>query len=81
MKRGDVCYGMLRAAACVDESDPGHHAIEGRVREGIGGFHFTTNSGCSIYFNQTHPPLRHFMPVVGSNEYPFPLGYSEALQY
>ena len=21
MKRGDVCYGMLRAAACVDESD------------------------------------------------------------
>ena len=26
MKRGDVCYGMLRAAACVDESD--HHAPE-----------------------------------------------------
>ena len=25
MKRGDVCYGMLRAAACVDESD--HHAL------------------------------------------------------
>ena len=22
---GDVCYGMLRAAACVDESD--HHAL------------------------------------------------------
>ena len=21
VKRGDVCYGMLRAAACVDESD------------------------------------------------------------
>ena len=26
MKRGDVCYGMLRAAACVDESH--HHALE-----------------------------------------------------
>ena len=25
VKRGDVCYGMLRAAACVDESD--HHAL------------------------------------------------------
>ena len=25
MKRGDVCYGMLRAAACVYESD--HHAL------------------------------------------------------
>ena len=25
MKRRDVCYGMLRAAACVDESD--HHAL------------------------------------------------------
>ena len=25
MKRGDVCYGMLRAAACVDESN--HHAL------------------------------------------------------
>ena len=25
MKRGEVCYGMLRAAACVDESD--HHAL------------------------------------------------------
>jgi len=22
VKRGDVCYGMLRAAACVDESVP-----------------------------------------------------------
>ena len=29
MKRGDVCYGMLRAAA-VDESD--HHALPGRGR-------------------------------------------------
>ena len=27
VKRGDVCYGMLRAAACVDESD--HHALIG----------------------------------------------------
>ena len=26
MKRWDVCYGMLRAAACVDESDH-HHAL------------------------------------------------------
>ena len=25
VKRGDVCYGMLRAAACVDESD--HYAL------------------------------------------------------
>ena len=25
VKRGDVCYGMIRAAACVDESD--HHAL------------------------------------------------------
>ena len=25
VKRGGVCYGMLRAAACVDESD--HHAL------------------------------------------------------
>ena len=25
VKRGDVYYGMLRAAACVDESD--HHAL------------------------------------------------------
>ena len=25
-ERGDVCYGMLRAAACVDESD--HHALK-----------------------------------------------------
>ena len=25
VKRGDVCYGMLRATACVDESD--HHAL------------------------------------------------------
>jgi len=25
VKRGDVCYGMLRAAASVDESD--HHAL------------------------------------------------------
>ena len=25
VKRGDVCYGMLRAAACVYESD--HHAL------------------------------------------------------
>ena len=25
MKKGDVCYGVLRAAACVDESD--HHAL------------------------------------------------------
>ena len=25
VKRGNVCYGMLRAAACVDESD--HHAL------------------------------------------------------
>ena len=25
VKRGDVCRGMLRAAACVDESD--HHAL------------------------------------------------------
>ena len=25
LKRGHVCYGMLRAAACVDESD--HHAL------------------------------------------------------
>ena len=25
VKRGDVCYGMLRAAVCVDESD--HHAL------------------------------------------------------
>ena len=25
MKRGDVCYGMLRAEACVDEWDP--HAL------------------------------------------------------
>ena len=25
VKRGDVCYGMLLAAACVDESD--HHAL------------------------------------------------------
>ena len=25
VKRGDVCYGMLRAAACVNESD--HHAL------------------------------------------------------
>ena len=25
VKRGDVCYGMLRAAACVDESD--HHTL------------------------------------------------------
>ena len=25
VKRGDVCYGMLRAAACADESD--HHAL------------------------------------------------------
>ena len=24
-RHGDVCYGMLRAAACVDESD--HHAL------------------------------------------------------
>ena len=24
-KSGDVCYGMLRAAACVDESD--HHTL------------------------------------------------------
>ena len=25
VKRGDVCYGMLRASACVDESD--HHTL------------------------------------------------------
>ena len=25
VKRGDVCYGMLRTAACVDESD--HHTL------------------------------------------------------
>ena len=25
VKRGDVCYGMLRAAACVDEPDD--HAL------------------------------------------------------
>ena len=25
VKRGDVCYGILRAAACVDESN--HHAL------------------------------------------------------
>ena len=24
---GDVCYGMLRAATCVDESDRDHHAL------------------------------------------------------
>ena len=35
VKRGDVCYGMLRlgAAACVDESARDHHAaawLEGR---------------------------------------------------
>ena len=27
VKRGDVCYGMLRAAACVDESDHRDHAV------------------------------------------------------
>ena len=32
MKRGDVCYGMLRAAACVDESD--HHELLMYVRHG-----------------------------------------------
>ena len=32
VKRGDVCYGMPRAAACVDESD--HHALM-YVRHGL----------------------------------------------
>ena len=27
MKRGDVCDGMLRAAACVDDSESDHHAL------------------------------------------------------
>ena len=27
VKRGDVCYGMLRAAACVDSDESDHHAL------------------------------------------------------
>ena len=33
VKRGDVCYGVLRAAACVDESD--HHALMCVSLEGV----------------------------------------------
>ena len=39
VKRGDVCYGMLRAAACVDEPDTTRFSTFWRVYHCPGLFH------------------------------------------
>ena len=68
MKRGDVCYGMLRAAACVDELD--HHALmyvlggrEAGAAEGEGGC--CCASAIAIAHMQAHRARGHSTRLGG----------------
>ena len=60
VKRGDVCYGMLRAAAaaCVDDSDSDHHALSpsrgAMMRQPL----MLRSQSCRFRRSQTHFALK-----------------------